>query len=211
MALGQLPGHAVPGLQPSPGSITNFYSANNGTNVGAQFAGAPHAGQELLMQTALATGRDATDICPGGYMQHVFDGLKLNPAGQTAVIRTRTRTAHIKVLCPGQTYGSCKGVLSVDATFGNSNTLIGSGTFNISHGFPAGVDIKLSPAALKLAQKARVLSTNVNIQAHDDPGSDSRAKPGIAMQSKVTTGNIRLKPDRLTTATHKKKRKKKHH
>ena len=195
----------------TPASITNFYSADGGTNVGAQFAGAPHAGEELLMQTALATGPDATDICPGGYSQHVFQGLKLNPAGQTAVLRTRTRTAHVKVLCPFNSYGSCKGVLSADATFGNSNVFIGSASFNISHGFPAGVDIKLTPAAVKLAQKARVLSVNVNMQAHDDPGADKGAQPGIPTQSKVTTGNIRIKPDRLTTATKKKKKKKKKH
>ncbi|MEA2398351.1 MAG: hypothetical protein QOK25_1907 [Thermoleophilaceae bacterium] len=191
----------------TPASTTAFYTSSNGTNAGSQFGNTPHQGEELLMQTTLATGPDATDICPGGYAQHVFTGLRVEPAGQVAKLRTKTRLARIKTLCPGPSYGGCKGVLSADATFGNTNVYVGAASFNIRAGYPAGIDIKVTPAALKLAQKARSLAVNVNVQSHDDPAHDSRAKPGIPMQSRVTTANIRIQPDRLTTA----KRKKKHH
>src|SRR4051794_19960106 len=50
-------------------SSVNFYSADNGTNIGSQWAPQEnHKGEELLMQTLLATGADASDICPGGFM-----------------------------------------------------------------------------------------------------------------------------------------------
>jgi hypothetical protein len=45
------------------GSTTNFYSNAGGTNNGATFKGAPHKGEELLMQATVGTGKDA-GICP---------------------------------------------------------------------------------------------------------------------------------------------------
>jgi hypothetical protein len=188
-----------------PTGATNFYSADNGTNVGAVFRPAETKQEELLMQTTLASGPDATDICPGGYQQHVFSGLKV-VSNQTAVLRTRTRIVKVKALCPGPSYGGCKGVLSMDATFGSANKLVGSATFNIKAAYTQSIEVKLSPANVKLIQKARGLATNVNVQSHDDPKSDKRAGPaGIPVQSQVTTANVRIKPDKLTS------KKKRHH
>ena len=45
------------------GSTTAFYSKAGGTNNGASFTGSPHQGEELLMQMAVGTGKDA-GICP---------------------------------------------------------------------------------------------------------------------------------------------------
>ncbi|HEX8075167.1 MAG TPA: hypothetical protein VF545_09315 [Thermoleophilaceae bacterium] len=191
----------------TPGSTVNHYAAPDGTNVGSRWKPAEiHQGQELLMQTALASGADATDICPGGFMQHVFTGAKV-VGGQTAILRTRTRSAKIKTLCPGPSYGGCKGVLSLDATFGSQNVLVGSGTFDIKPGYTTSVEIKLSAAMVKQIQKAKALAANVNVQSHDNPKSDKRAQPGVPGQSKVTTANVRIKPDKLTAKKKKKRRK----
>jgi hypothetical protein len=46
-----------------PGATTAFYSSSNGTNNGAKFKGAPHKGEELLMQMTVVTGKPA-GICP---------------------------------------------------------------------------------------------------------------------------------------------------
>ena len=195
-----------------PDSTMSQYSANNGTNIGAVFRPAfTNQGEELLMQTAVASGADATDICPGGYMQHVFTGAKV-VAGQTAVLHTRTRTAKVKVLCPGPSYGSCKGVISLDATFGSQNVLVGSSSFNIRPGYVTSIEVKMTAATVKLVQKARTLAANVNVASHDDPNGDKHAKSnGVPQQSKVTTANVRIKPDKLTSKKKKKKKKKKRH
>jgi hypothetical protein len=47
------------------GSVTDFYTRSGGTLNGAVFAGAPHQGEELLMQMSLATGSNATPLCGG--------------------------------------------------------------------------------------------------------------------------------------------------
>lgn len=49
-----------------PGSVTDSFSMHNGTGNGNDFTGMPMPGQELLMQWDLATGPDATPLCPGG-------------------------------------------------------------------------------------------------------------------------------------------------
>jgi hypothetical protein len=188
----------------TPGSAVSLYSRSNGTNVGSQWKPqATNPGEELLMRTTLASGPDATDICPGGFAQHVFQGLSVS-SGQTVALRTRTRTAKIRVLCPGATYGSCKGLMSLDTTFGNRDTGLGNISFDVPRGYPLNLVVKLSSAGVKLAQRARTLVANVNVSSHDDPKA-GRAKPGIPVQSKITTANIRIKPDRLAV-----KKKKKH-
>jgi hypothetical protein len=53
------------------GSDTNFFTQNAGTLNGATFAPTPPSGgtlqgEELLLQVDLATGPDATPLCPGG-------------------------------------------------------------------------------------------------------------------------------------------------
>jgi hypothetical protein len=190
-----------------PDSMTEWYSKDNGTKNGAVFSPLEHQQEELLLQAAVASGPDATDICPGGYMQHVFTGAKVI-GGQTAILRTRTRSAKVKVLCPGPSYGSCKGVLSLDATFGNRNILVGSTSFNVKPGYTTSVEVKMTKQTVKIVQKARTLAANVNVQSHDDPSHDKRAQSGVPVQSKVTTANVRIKPDKLAK---KKKRKKKRH
>jgi hypothetical protein len=191
-----------------PDSITEWYSKDNGTKDGATFSPLEHQQEELLLQSTLASGRDASDICPGGYQQHVFQGAKVI-GGQTVVLHTRTRTAKVKLQCPPSTYVSCKGVLSLDATFGNKNILVGSASFNIQAYYTTSVEVKMTSSTVKIVQKAKTLAANVNVQSHDNPQNDKRAtENGVPQQSKVTTGNVRIKPDKL--AKKKRKKRKKH-
>jgi hypothetical protein len=48
-----------------PGAVTNVFSSDNGTGIGAIFSGAPMQGRELLLQAVLATGRNASTVCGG--------------------------------------------------------------------------------------------------------------------------------------------------
>ena len=68
-------GGFVPGWYPNgvpyrvfasnPRAVTNVFSKDNGTNIGATFTGSPRQGKELLLQAVLATGRDASPVCGG--------------------------------------------------------------------------------------------------------------------------------------------------
>jgi hypothetical protein len=50
----------------SPGSTLDSFTEYNGVNNGAKFTGKALVGEELLMQAELATGAQATALCPGG-------------------------------------------------------------------------------------------------------------------------------------------------
>ncbi|MEA2375876.1 MAG: hypothetical protein QOD53_2339 [Thermoleophilaceae bacterium] len=188
-------------------SATNFYSMNNGTNVGSQWQpGATHQGEELLMQTTLKTGPDATDVCPGGYMQHIFKGAEVKD-GQSATVRTRLRYTKIRTFCPGPTYGYCIGNVRLRATIGGRDVDLGSQSFKITPATTPSVQVPLSKANVKLLQKAGTTSVKAVVDAHDAPGSDRGANPGIPTQSRTTSSRITLRPDKTLKQTkHKKKR-----
>ena len=187
-----------------PGSTTNFYSADNGTNVGSQWQPAQSKrAEELLMQTTLKTGPDATDICPGGYMQHIFRGAQVKP-GQNATVRTRARYVKIRTLCPGQNYGYCAGTMTLQATLGGRQVILGSASFKIMPTTTPSVQIPLSKANVKLLQKAKVVSVKAIADAHDAPDSDSRANPGVPVQSRKTSEMLTVRPDKtLQQSQHK--------
>jgi hypothetical protein len=178
------------------GSTTNFYTADNGTNVGTQWRPREtKQGQELLMQTTLATGRDATDICPGGYAQHIFRGLTIREP-QTAILRTNPRTVKIRAHCHGENYGACEGRMTLRARINGKNTVLGTAPYRIQSAYTTNVAVQLSPVMTKKVQQARVVQTTVIAESHDDPRSDSRAHPTVPVQEKTTRGNITIKPDR---------------
>jgi hypothetical protein len=49
---------------------------------------------------------------------------------------------------------------------------------------------------VKLVRQAKVVTATTTADAKDDPASDSRAKPGVPVQSKTTTGTVKITPDR---------------
>jgi hypothetical protein len=185
------------------GSKVDFFSSSDGTNNGARFNPDPSfdgSGAEVLMQTRLATGPDSTDMCLGGYSQHVFSGLKIPT--QTRTLETGPRTTRIRVKCPGPSYGSCRGNLSLAATFGGKRVTLGSAPFVVRFAYTTTVTVKLSKAHAKLVENAGGVTAKATAGAHDDPGSDPRAannKPPV--QSAVTHGKVTLQPDKPPKAS----------
>jgi hypothetical protein len=187
-----------------PGSTMNTYSADNGTNVGSRWAPAEtKKGAELLMQTTLSTGPDATDICPGGYQQHVFKGVDVKTP-QLATVRTRARYVKVRALCPGPSYGSCIGDMTLEATLAGKRIRLGSQHFQIARGTTPSVQIPLSKATVKLIQKAKLVGVKVVADAHDVPDSYHRST-GVPVQHQTTGAQITVRPDKLIQARHKKK------
>jgi hypothetical protein len=181
------------------GSTMNYYEKDNGTNNGQYLRGITRDGRELLMQTVIATGPDATDICPGGYSQHVFRGLEIQPSPQDAVLRTRDRVAKVRTFCHGENYGSCIGKLTLKADIDGQEVELGSADFNVDNSHTVNVQVPLSEEVVYGIRAARSLRVRAIAEAHDDPAHDERMKWGSAVpvQHKTTTGEVTLKPDKL--------------
>jgi hypothetical protein len=157
-----------------PGSGMSFYTKNNGTNIGSRWATDwTRDGEELLMQMKFATGPNATDICPGGYKQHIFHGTNLR-AGQTATLRTHTRTAKIHIGCPGETYGACGGTVRAIASFKGVRVPLGSATFRIGPWYTGSVEIPLTKKLFHRVKRLGRVPVYLIADSHDDPRHDKR-------------------------------------
>jgi hypothetical protein len=157
-----------------PGSATSFYSKNNGTNIGSRWAPARTTdGEELLMQMKFATGPNATDICPGGYMQHIFHGTNLR-GGQVATLRSRSRTAKVRYRCPSNTYGGCLGTLRAEASFGGTRVLLGSATLHAGPSYSGSVEIPLTKKLFNRVRHAGQVPVYLTAVSRDDPRHDKR-------------------------------------
>ena len=181
------------------GSSFNWYEKDNGTNNGQYMYGRLRDGRELLMQTVIATGPDATDLCPGGYAQHIYRGLEVQPSPQSAVLRTRDRVAQVRTFCHGENYGACIGTMKLTADIGGQEVVLGITDFKVENSYTVNVQVPLSPEVVYGIQAAKSLRAKVTVDSHDDPRHDERVKWGeaIPVQSKVTTGEVTLKPDKL--------------
>ena len=175
------------------GSTVAWYSKSDGTNINSEWAPAGfNQAEELLMQTKLATGPDATDICPGGYMQHIYRGLNIK--ARTASLSARKRTVKVAVNCPVSTYGYCKGVLVLKAPLGGKVTTLGGVPFNVKSSFGSSLLVKLSDTMTKRILKAGGVKATATADSHDDPRHDKRADPAVPVQKKTTRGTIRISP-----------------
>ena len=181
------------------GSSMNYYEKDNGTNNGQYLRGITRDGRELLMQTVIATGPDATDICPGGYAQHVFRGLEIQPSPQDAVLRTGDRVAKVRTFCHGENYGSCIGKLTLKADINGQEVELGSADFNVDNSHTVNVQVPLSEEVVHGIRAAKSLRVKAIAEAHDDPAHDERMKWGnaVPVQHKTTTGDVTLRPDKL--------------
>ena len=186
------------------GSATNFYTKNRGTNIGSRWAPAEtKEGEELLMQMHFVTGPDATDICPGGYKQHIFQGTNLR-GGQVATLRTSTRTAKIRYRCPSNTYGGCLGTLRADALIGRGRVPLGSATFHAGPSYSGSVEIPLTKKLFSRMRRAGKVPVYLTAVSHDDPRHDKRVYRFRALpvdredtppiQRKTTHARISLAP-----------------
>jgi hypothetical protein len=181
------------------GSAFNWYEADAGTNNGQTLYPRPRDGVELLLQAVIAGGPDASDICPGGYSQHIFRGLDIQPSPQTAVLRTRDRVAKVRTFCHGENYGACIGTMKIVADVGGQEVELGGADYKVENSYTVNVQVPLSPEVVQGIQAAGSLQAKVVADSHDDPRHDERMKWGeaIPVQSKVTTGEITIKPDKL--------------
>lgn len=196
------PDDSVPGSQLQifsdvPGSLVRWYEKDNGTNNGTtlpSFTESPN--QELLMQTAVSSGPDATDLCPGGYRQHIFRGLDVKAAPQPA-LKVKQRRARLKGQCHGENYGGCFGKLRLDAVIDGESVRLGSVRFSIRAGYKATIEVPISQTNVARIQKAKGVTATVTSDARDNPRIDRRVRwRSVPVQKKTTIDKVRLNPNR---------------
>lgn len=180
------------------GSTMNWYEKDQGTNNGDTLRGRTLDGRELLLQAVIASGPDASDICPGGYAQHIFRGLEIQPSPQSAVLRTRDRVAKVRTFCHYENYGGCVGSLKLSADIGGQEVQLGSADYKVPNGWTVNVQVPLAPEVVTGIQAAGSLRAKVVADSRDDPRNDDRVKwSSVPVQEKVTTGDVVIKPDKL--------------
>lgn len=176
-----------------------WYEKDNGLNEGTSIATSPNDvmfRHELLMRTTLATGPDATDICPGGYAQHIFQGLAFKDHPSPS-LRTKTRKVRAKIFCHFENYGGCSGRLALDATLDGGPARLGEIGFNVPKGYTQTVEIPVSQETVLKIQGARKVTGTLTAEARDNPRGDDRVKwDTVPVQEKTTTGSIVLEADK---------------
>jgi hypothetical protein len=174
-----------------PDSAVNFYTKNAGTNIGSHWMPMmTKQGEELLMQMTLATGPDATWICPGGYKQHIHRGVFFRRQ-----VQLNGSQAKVRVTCPWPTYGKCHGSITGKAKVHGRQVSFGKGKFSALHGWSTNVYVPLPPAAVTAAAHGG-LSALFTAVSHDDPRHDSRDRwPSVTpVQTKTNRVSLTVSP-----------------
>jgi hypothetical protein len=191
-------------------SSIHWYQHGDGTNQGTVIDPNPPVGTvapiepraadeqlELLMQTTLSTGPDATDICPGGYRQHIFRGLEYTVPAQPTV-KTTEHVVRLKGDCYFENYGGCYGDISLDAVLDGQQRRLGTTAFAIQSATKGTIDIPISDADVLAIQNAKTVEGTVTATAHDDPRHDQRVKwDSVPVQQRTTSNTITLTPDKF--------------
>lgn len=175
-----------------PGASTGFFSKGNGTNNGATFTGARHEGQELLMQMDLATGSDATPICPSGTAAPSpgNPGKKPGKRASRALVmprqtaRVRKGVGRIRVRCPSAASKRCVGTLTLTSRnrIAGKRRTLSRARVAIKRGKSAKVRFKLTKGAARLLRRRGSLAATARAVVRD--GSGAR---------RTTSAKIRLK------------------
>jgi hypothetical protein len=181
-----------------PTGLTAWYEKDNGLNEGTTIDPSPfqpYGGVELLMRTTLATGPDATDICPGGYIQHIYRGLEFKEVEQPTVFAKRG-IARVKGFCHGENYGGCFGTLTLEATLDGAPVRLGEVKVSIQNSHTETIDIPLSAENVIKLQRAGKVTATATADTHDNPRSDDRVKwDSVPVQEKTTTEQVALTAD----------------
>ena len=190
-----------------PDQSVQWYEKDAGLNEGTTIDPSPfkpYGGMELLMRTTLATGPDASDICPGGYSQHIYRGLEFLEASQPTV-KTKTSSARLRLFCHGENYGGCIGNVTINAVLDGVPTLVGELRVNVKPTHTEHVDVPISPENLLKIQKAKRVEATLTADTHDNPRGDDRVKwDTVPVQSKTTTDAVVLTPDKMPCVVPKK-------
>lgn len=137
----------------APGSVTRQYTADNGTKNGAVFSGFPVSRQELLLEATIATGPDATPLCPGGTLGTTGRRQPPQPGGpriRLAAQAPRVRAGRVPVFVScGR--NRCSGGLRLRAARGGRR--IGGARFSIEAFRASAVRVRLSRSARRLAAR----------------------------------------------------------
>lgn len=188
-----------------PTAATAFYTKDRGTNNGARFAPMQlFQGEELLMQMTFASGPDATDTCPGGYKQHVFKGLDLR-GGNGTTLRTKTQTITTRTICPGPTYGACRGVIRAVATLNGQSVTLGSKSFSSRPSSYNTLEIPVAAGLVATIKKLGSVPVRLVAASRDNPSTDDRVyrmralprQPDdvVPVQRRTTATTVTLSPD----------------
>jgi len=159
------------------GSTADSYIANNGTNNGAMMSPtttsatngfAANPGEELMLRSTLATGADATPLCPGGTAgvapPVAQAGQPGGPPGLTIPHPQREGVTHqrvvgLSVYCAQAT--SCTGTVSLtaglpaSAASGSRGQTFGTATLSVPGRSGTHVAIHVSAATLALVRQHR--------------------------------------------------------
>ena len=157
-----------------PGSVTSWYENAAGIAAGNVFTGTPSAGRELLMEVRVNTGRDAFSRCPGGYKDHVYEGLELDRSA-----RLRGGRLVVRGRCPRATYGGCFGRLAVRAGLAGGRATLGRAPFSLPSGRRVTLRLPVSAAHAAVVRRRGSLDAEAVMKGHDDP-SDPRNRSAPA-------------------------------
>ena len=156
------------------------------------------------MQLKFASGRDATDICPGGYKQHVFRGLDLR-GGNGATLHTKTQTITTRTICPGPTYGGCHGTIRAVATINGQAVTLGSKSFSVKPSAYSTLEIPVLSGMIQTIKKLGSAPVRIVADGRDNPSADPRvyamrvlprqADDYVPVQRRTTATNVTLAPD----------------
>jgi hypothetical protein len=175
-----------------PGSSLAWYEADNGTNNGAQFAGRTRPDVELLLQAVLATGEDATDICPGGYKEHIYEGLQMER--QSATLRVNEGVVRVRASCPGPAYGSCEGNLRLEANLGGTDVKLGDKNFELQPATTTNIVVPVSMDNIAMVQAEGSVNARAVADSHDNPRKADQND--VPVQTKTTDATVRITPDK---------------
>jgi hypothetical protein len=149
------------------GSTLDSFIANNGVGNGAVFSPsevgpsdgfATGQGQELMLQATLATGPDATPICPGGtkgvrtVKHHVFPTLTI-PTPQLDGMNAHGAVA-VAIYCHSTT--TCEGTITLDARSAHRarGAWLGTSTFAIPPHSTGKAEIHLGALARRMVRNS---------------------------------------------------------
>jgi hypothetical protein len=159
------------------GSTMGSFIRNNGVGNGAMFSPSDvtsHDGfafnhnEELLLQATLATGPDATPLCPGGTQgaQGSSGGapgrsLPAVRVGRQTVGVNRSRIASVAIYC--RPPAGCRGVMTLNALGVGARAgsrakragVYGSTTFNLTGNKTGHVPIRVNPQLIAALRKRR--------------------------------------------------------
>ena len=175
-----------------PGSVMGWYENAAGIATGNVFTGTPSTGRELLMEALVTTGQDAFSRCPGGYKDHIYEGLDLNRSA-----RLKRGQLVVGAGCPRATYGGCFGRLAVRATLAGGRTRLGSVPVSVPSGRRVLVRIPLAAAHAAVIRRRGSLNAEAVLEGHDDPSDPrnrSAPRPRPGRQSATDIFRVVLRP-----------------